>query len=105
MTKNDYKMYYFNTDTDIRLGDKITYRKLLGCKKKLGTVVYVPGESPVNKNMEYGDVKLWGFILDDDPNTLFTMGYFPREEKYAHKRINFVSRGDTQGIRGDEAIK
>ncbi len=92
---NNNKMYYFDTDTDVRLGDKITYRRLLfNWKKDLGTVVYVPGQSPINQSMEYGDVKEWAFILDNDPNSPLSAGYFPQEEKYVSKRIQFLSRGN-----------
>lgn len=92
------KMFYFDTNIEVRLGDKITYRRLLlPWKKDSGRVVYVPGQSPKNPNMEYGDVKEWAFVLNNDPNTLLSAGYFPKEEKYVSKRIQFIGRGDAMG--------
>ncbi|WMS88924.1 hypothetical protein [Pleionea litopenaei] len=43
--------------------------------------------------MEYGDVKLWAIQLDDKPNDVLTMGYFPPND-VVPKKLEFLSRGD-----------
>lgn len=69
---------YYGTSMQIRVGDKIMYPKWF--KKVPGTVVYVPGQSPVNKSMEYDDVKQWGIKLDCEPNDIIMLGYFPPDD-------------------------
>jgi hypothetical protein len=83
---------YYGTSMQIRVGDKIMYPKWF--KKVPGTVVYVPGQSPVNKSMEYDDVKQWGIKLDSEPNDIIMLGYFPPDD-VVPKRLEFVQRGDS----------
>ncbi len=91
-------LHYPGTDIEIRLGDRIEYRKILGGKlglfgKKKGTVVYVPGESPKNKEMEQDEYnRFWAIQLDDEDSQI-VFPYFP-EQEWVSKRIKFVSRGE-----------
>lgn len=100
MTKD--MLCYYNTDTEICLGDRVLYPKLF--RKVKGAVVYIPGQSPLNKNMEYGDVRQWGIKLDEKPYDVIVMGYFPPDEVIP-KRLVFVARGDaSQGLKSDEEL-
>ena len=104
-TKDNDQLYYRGTDIPIRLGDRIQYSGFF--RKRLGSVVYVPGQSPLNKSMEYGDVKLWAIQLDGQDNDVRTMGYFPPDEVVPRK-IKFISRDNSNQkklIREDEEIE
>jgi len=45
----DDKLYYYGTDIDIKLGDKIIYKEW-GLFNKPATVVYVLGQSKIHIN-------------------------------------------------------
>ena len=90
-------LHYPGTDIEIRLGDRIEYRKIFGGKfglfgKKKGTVVYVPGESPKNKEMEQDDYNRYWAIQLDGEDSQIVFPYFP-EQEWVSKRIKFLSRG------------
>lgn len=87
----DNFMYYSSTNIEVKLGDRINYKKLFG--KKEGEVVYVPEQSKKNSNLEYGDVQLWAIQLNDD-ESIIQMPYFLEEDNYTNKRIEFVSRSE-----------
>ena len=91
-------LHYPGTDIEVRLGDRIEFRKIFGGKlglfgKKKGTVVYVPGESPKNKEMEQDDYNRYWAIQLDGEDSQIVFPYFPKQE-WVSKRIKFISRGD-----------
>ena len=91
-------LHYPGTEIEIRLGDRIEYRKIFGGKfglfgKKQGTVVYLPGASPKNKDMEQDDYNRYWAIQLDGEKTQIIFPYFPQQE-WVSKRITFVSRGE-----------
>lgn len=91
-------LHYPGTDIEVRLGDRIEFRKIFGGKlglfgKKKGTVVYVPGESPKNKEMEQDDYNRYWAIQLDGEDSQIVFPYFP-EQEWVSKRIKFVSRGE-----------
>lgn len=85
MNKN--KLYYKDTNVDVRLGDKVLYKEW-GLFKKPATVVYVPGQSKIQKHI--GDDQ-WAIELNESKD-LITMAFFPHYDNCAHKNIIFVSR-------------
>ena len=95
----DDKLYYYGTDIDVRLGDRVIY-KAWGIFSKPGIVVYVPGQSKIHKTI--GDDQ-WVIELNDTKN-LATMGFFPHYDMYTFKIIKFISRGITDSIQEDEEI-
>jgi len=93
-------LFYFGTDTPVCLGDRFFFRKLF--KNAAGNVVYVPGQSDLNK--AFGD-DTWAVQLDDEPGDIRSMPYFPNYEKYAPKKIIFIERQcDANVVRQDESI-
>ena len=54
---------YFDTTTDVRLGDRVEVRVLF--RRRAGRVVYVPGVSPMNPEFEYNGMRWVGVRLDD----------------------------------------
>lgn len=91
------KLYYNNTDIEVHLGDKITY-KAWGFFDKLATIVYIPGESKPNQS--FGDDN---YVLQfDNSDDMLQIAYFPSYDKYAHKKLKFISRSSLKGINSDE---
>jgi len=70
------------------VGDGISFKKLF--KTVEGEIVYIPGRSK-NNNFLGNDV--WAIQLDDEPDNVRTMGFFPEEDKYASKKISLIRRG------------
>ena len=96
------KLYYHGTDVEIKLGDNIIYKTILGIKLK-GTVWYLPGESPKHSEMEHDNVKYWAVMLTN--GTMISLIYLPQEIK-ATKRVAFISKAESnvQGLQTtDEA--
>lgn len=86
---NNETLFYHGTDVEIKLGDKILYSKLF--RKVKGVVVYVPGQSKLNKNMEYEGEKTWAIQLDDEKGDIRTMVYAP-PVGVVPKKIKFLNR-------------
>ena len=93
------KLYYNGTDIDVRLGDKVIYKEW-GLFNKPATVVYVPGQSKIHKNI--GDDQ-WVIELNNSKE-LVTMAFFPHYDPYTFKKIKFISRGIADSIQEDEEI-
>lgn len=98
---NDNSIYYNESQTPVLIGDKITFQKLFKTVK--GIVVYIPGQCKLNRSL--GD-DTWAIQLEDEPNDIRSMAFYPFEEKYAIKKIKFVSRGNGQkaALKSDEEI-
>ena len=101
----DDKLFYPKSDMEIRLGDRISIRKMF--RRRTGTVVYIPGESEHHSDMEYGDVKLWAIQLDGDEGNILQIGYFPPNE-VVPSSLKFIRRkeiGDpAKNLRPDEEL-
>lgn len=81
-------MRYADGITEIGLGDLVEVKRLLR-KPETGTVCYVPGASPIHKDMEAGDVRFWSVRLES--GRLWTRIY--ENGRLAPKAVRFVSRG------------
>jgi len=86
MSEND--LYYHNSIELVMIGDRISFKKLF--KTVEGEVVYIPGQS--RNNHFLGD-DVWAIKLDDEPNDIRIMGFSPKEDKYAIKKISLIKRG------------
>ena len=97
---NESCLFYYDTDEPVLVGDRIQFRKLFG--KVEGEVVYIPGQTEINR--VFGN-ELWAIQLDNEPNDVRSMPYFPSFEKYASKKILLLSRGkSTKEILPEEEI-
>lgn len=91
-------MKYHNTETEVRLGDRVIYKHLLWGRSN-GVVSYLPGVSPEHSNI---GVDQW--VLKLDNGKCVFMVFYP-QLKYAHCRVTFVGRGDaTKAIKEDDPI-
>lgn len=97
---NQEYIYYYGSEDPVLVGDRILYKKLFSQVR--GTVVYVPRQS--NENKSLGD-DTWAIQLDDEPNDIRSLPFYPKEEKYAIKKISLLRRGNkNQEIGTDEEI-
>lgn len=76
-------LYYHGTTEEVRLGDRVRIKRLLR-RGLVGTVCYIPGQSPVHKDLEYEDVRQWAIRLDD--GTVLAMAYSPQHRLGQPKR-------------------
>jgi len=93
------KLYYYGTNIDVRLGDKVMYKEW-GLFNKEATVVYLPGQSEIHKNI--GDDQ-WAIELNDSKE-LIIMPFFPHYDPYTLKKIKFIARGTTDSVHENEVI-
>lgn len=92
------RVMHANTAIEIRLGDRVMYRHLL-IGRSQGVVAYLPGVSKVNPRIIENQwvVRLTNgkgvFMLHSD------------ELEYAHKRVIFLARGESDSeITADEDV-
>ena len=89
---------YYRTDIDVRLGDCVVYRHLFFGKSS-GAVAYLPGVSKVNPRIIPNQ---WAVRLESGKGVFMLHS---DDLKYAHRRIEFVSRGSTESaITPDEIV-
>jgi hypothetical protein len=82
---------YCDGQTVVRLGDRVKVRLFLFLKR-FGRVSYVPGVSPIHKEMEHDGIQLIGVNFEDggsggfwvDPTTLVVV-----------KTVTFLGRDDS----------
>ena len=99
MSNSEY-LVYFDTETQVKLGDIIKFKKLF--KSVKGQVVYIPGQSKINPS--FGE-DTWAIQLDDEPGDVRSMVYAPDQENFAYKKIEFLCRGESDNAVGpDENI-
>ena len=84
---------YAGSPIEVRLGDRITYRRFLSFKRRPGVVWYMPGQSPRNPDMEMDGLAFWAVLLDDPRASMMAWPYLPAELQPT-SRLKFVSRGD-----------
>ena len=96
------RLFYFGTSEEVRLGDRIAMKRLLR-KPVHGTVVYMPGVSPVHPEMEWPEFSRWAIEFED--GTLLAWPYTP-DTLQPDKRIILLERGspDYKGLQPDEEL-
>jgi hypothetical protein len=87
-------MKYYSTDIEVELGDRVIYKHMLFGKSK-GIVAYLPGISELNSRIEFNGSQQWVVKLDNGKGVFMV---FCAELEYAHRRIQFLSRGATNGL-------
>ena len=83
------KPFYADGKTRVCLGDLVTL-KIFFVIKRRATVVYVPGVSPKNDNLEYDGLVQVGF-LEDGGGAVST--FVDPETNLLPSRIKFLARG------------
>lgn len=97
-------LYYNGTNTAVLLGDSILVRRLFG-RRVSATVVYVPGQSKKNSNIEAEDVSQWAYRVKGEER-IWVLAYYPEQQKYAPRKISFLERGaPTDSIGPDEVFE
>ena len=101
MKKSD-RLCYADTSVEIKLGDRILFRHLLGGKTE-GIVFYMPGESLPHPEMEFGGIREWAIRLDN--GRVISWPYLPGEVKVS-KRVKFIERakGEFKGLQPDDEL-
>ena len=95
------KLFYFGSNVEVELGDRIEYRTLLLRHMRPGAVVCIPDKTALELADEGKDPEDWLIKFDDGTYTGWM--YHPEELQPA-KRLRFVSRadGDVEGISNAE---
>jgi hypothetical protein len=95
-------MKYYNTDTEVMLGDHIEYRTLF-FRKLRGVAVYVPGQSPLHSELESNGTKQWVVKLENGKHIAML---FPMQQPFANPRVLFLRRGSVEGkIEPDDVLR
>jgi hypothetical protein len=81
---------YAETDTDVRVGDRVTYRRLLFGTTE-GMMVYVPGVSALNGELEYDNIEHCVVRLKSGRHIAIANAV---GDQQLSRRINFLARGD-----------
>jgi hypothetical protein len=91
-------MKYHNTETEVRLGDRVIYKHLLWGQSE-GEVAYLPGVSATNDRILPNQ---WVVRLQNGKGVFMVFG---PDIEFAHKRIKFLRRdAPAQPITADEEI-
>jgi hypothetical protein len=97
------RLFYHETEDEVELGDRVRIKRWL--REDLTAIVcYVPGISPVHKELEYSGVKQWAIRCDD--GNVRPMGYAP-ESPYGQpsKSIVLLGRGTGGALNPDEVLE
>ncbi|MDO3387089.1 hypothetical protein QWI17_14680 [Gilvimarinus sp. SDUM040013] len=101
MTHNKAVLLYHDSNTELKVGDRIKVKKLFG--HKLATVVYVPGQSKFHK--DFGDDN-WVIQYDNEKYDVRFLPFYPDYEQHIPKKYVFVSRGGRElEVSSDEKIE
>lgn len=87
---------YFSDEAEVKLGDIVDTR--IWFRRRRGQVVYVPGESPKNKYIDYGGLENVGIQIDNGP---FVATLVDPDSKKLKKKVIFIRRGETLGLGPD----
>ncbi len=84
-------IYYFGGEVEVKLGDEISARDLVFRKK--GRVAYVPGISPINRELERDRMAWIGIRFEGG-----TMGgaYIEHENNWVKKSVKYIGRSDAE---------
>ncbi|MBX2852441.1 MAG: hypothetical protein KTR15_11935 [Phycisphaeraceae bacterium] len=100
LSKMTSGLFYYGTEEEVAIGDRIRIKRLFG-KDLKGVVVYIPGISPKNSDLEYEDVKQWAIELSN--GELNVMLYAPNHRLgQPKKNIFLVSRGESEGVKPED---
>jgi hypothetical protein len=96
-------LYYYGTDIEVRLGDRVQIRRLFR-KPLAGVVCYIPGLSPPVDELEDSSMGEWAIRHPD--GSITRMIYLPSRAQPPKSNV-FVSRGDLSGweVRQDEEFQ
>ncbi len=88
---NHPMIYYFGGEVEVKLGDEISARDLVFRKK--GRVAYVPGISPINRELEHDRMAWIGIRFEGG-----TMGgvYIEHENNWVKKSVKYIGRSDAE---------
>jgi hypothetical protein len=93
-------LYYHGTQDEVRLGDLIEVKGWFRTKR--ATVVYIPGQSPILRNLEYSDVKHWA--IRDENGTINIIAYDP-EHFQPPRKFRLLGRGSEVNLSPDELFE
>jgi hypothetical protein len=99
---NTSRLYYWNTDTEVMLGDVVEIRKWF--RSEIGVVAYIPGLSPKHPQIYEDDIGP-DWMIRRPGGGFWSMGYAPEEPpgKY-RKNIRFIERGKSGLVTPDEDL-
>jgi hypothetical protein len=78
---------YSDRSTPVMLGDVV--EKVIFFRRRQGRVVYVPGVSPLNKELDYDGLQSVGIKIDEGP---FVATLVDPVGKFLQKKIRFIRR-------------
>src|SRR5262249_24467840 len=87
--KHPNKLYYYGTEEEVRLGDRVLIKRLI-FRNKLGVVFYIPGQSESHPQMK-DESGLSDWAVQTDDGILWSWPYLPQEVQPT-KRIKLLSR-------------
>lgn len=95
------RLFYFGTQDEVELGDRVQYTTLLLRRKQVGTVVCIPEKSALVLDAENKDPEDWLVRFDD--GTFAGWIYIP-EEAQPRKRLQLLQRasGPIETISNEE---
>jgi hypothetical protein len=88
---------YFDRSTEVEIGDRVELRALF--TKERGAVVYVPGKTARNPNLERDGLAWVGIRLDGGG---FTGAIVNPEARHLEKSVRFLERGSATELPADE---
>ncbi len=92
-TTSDGPVHYHGGEVRTELGDRIEFRGLF--RKRQGAVIYVPGISPTNPEIDFGSLH-WIVIAFD--NGTFTGMLVDPDTGCILKKVAFLERGPTDSL-------
>lgn len=94
-------LFYFGSGEEVSLGDRVRIKRVF--RRDLdGKVCYIPGISPVHKELEYDDVQQWA--IEGDNGSIYPILYDP-EGFQPPSKIVFVGRAKDNGLQPDEVLE
>lgn len=95
------KLFYFGTQDEVELGDRVQYTTLLLRRKQVGTIVCIPEMTALERIAENKDPEDWLVRFDD--GTFAGWMYHP-EEVQPRKRLSLLGRaaGPVEQVSNEE---
>lgn len=82
-------IFYNDQKTEVALGDRVELR--VWFRRRRGVVIYVPGVSPLNPNIDYDGIRSVGIQIDEGP---FVATPVDPDQSVLFPRISFLARGE-----------